>query len=749
MITKNIFPISLLLLLISCYNTILSIVIIMSLILVSKLIKEPRLTYVSLITVLLIMMINSYLSIETKQRLSTITAYSNAKKPQFTGKLIYTYHNKIIIKTQKGYTLTGYLPKNHLFKLNLDDTVRLTGTYNPPSTPTNPGQYNNLKYAIHHKKLGSIYIKSLKVLKKNTSVSLNKASYHVKKKITKHHQKSLPMPHSSIYSALIFGENYAELNHDLKQLFKKAGLIHAIVVSGSQVSLVLGMCHIVINWLGIYRYYQLIFLVPISIFFFILTGGGESVLRAIIMAHTLFIIKFGLGYRSSTLHVISFTAFLMIIMDPFVIYKIGAILSFLATFSLVFGTDLVKQQLPKRFSPKLNEFISIGIAPWMFTTPVLIIKFQSLPIGSLVSNIILVQLIEYTVIIGFTGTLLGIVLPPIAHVLHQLAWVCIDLIIHVSTWVTHLPFADIPINQHNLTTGLFLLACFICFKTSLPLKTKLTSCLCLILIGINSYFIRYNNSVIITQLDIGQGDATLIKTNQFTCLIDTGPPYDKRLGSITYSVLLPALRYYGIQTLDALILTHFDQDHVGNLKPLLATIPIKKIIHNGNLHSYLKKHNISLPNNTLEQSVCYGDRIRSKLITISFLNPCNNTAQLSKNNQSLVFKLSKPPYSMLFTGDIEKEMEYRLLQHHSNSLPSTLLKVAHHGSKTSTTHKFLSTVKPIHSIISAGKNNSYNHPHLAVLATLNDYGKIWRTDQTGAIIIHMTKTLTIKSFIKK
>ena len=121
MITKNIFPISLLLLLISCYNTILSIVIIISLILVSKLTKEPRLTYVSIITALLIMMINSYLSIETKQRLSTITAYSNTNKPQFIGKLIYIYHNKIIIKTQKGYTLTGYLPKNHSFKLNLDE----------------------------------------------------------------------------------------------------------------------------------------------------------------------------------------------------------------------------------------------------------------------------------------------------------------------------------------------------------------------------------------------------------------------------------------------------------------------------------------------------------------------------------------------------------------------------------------------------------------------------------------------------
>ena len=76
-----------------------------------------------------------------------------------------------------------------------------------------------------------------------------------------------------------------------------------------------------------------------------LTGGGASVLRAIIMAHLMFIIKFGCGYKTTPLHTISFTAFIMIIMDPFVVYKMGAILSFLATFSLVFGTDLLQKQL--------------------------------------------------------------------------------------------------------------------------------------------------------------------------------------------------------------------------------------------------------------------------------------------------------------------------------------------------------------------------------------------------------------------
>jgi competence protein ComEC len=708
--------------------------------------KNSKLHYLCFLSICITCLFLSYIHFETVSRLNIINTYPSTKNTSFTGQVTYKTNQKIKINTSHGFLLTGFLNTPYS-KIHVGDYVNISGYYNKPSKPSNPGQYNYFQRALYHKNLGIMAVKNIKKINESPLFNLDKLSYIAKQAIIKQHQTSLPNPHATIYSALIFGENYSELTPAIKQLFKKAGLIHAIVVSGSQVSLVLGMCHLIFNWLGIYRYYQLIFLIPISIFFFVLTGGGASVLRAIIMAHLMFIIKFGCGYKTTPLHTISFTAFIMIIMDPFVVYKMGAILSFLATFSLVFGTDLLQKQFPKQMPSAIKEGFALAIAPWAFTTPVLIFKFHSLPFGAILSNLFLIQIIELTVIIGFAGTLLGILFLPLASLFHQSAGGLIEIIILISTWVNKLPFAEIPLKDYRLNTLLFLIAIGSLFYKNFKIIPKLKIATCCLLIGMISFYWQYDNRTIITQLDVGQGDAAIIKTNQLSCLIDTGPPYDQRLGSIASSVLFPALRYYGIAELDYLILTHFDKDHVGNLKKILETIPVKKIIHNGNLDTYLKRKKISLPKNTSSHILCDNNTISIDSLHIEFLNACTKTQHLSKNNQSLVFKISQHPYSMLFTGDIEKETEYYLLQHQSKKLSSTLLKVAHHGSKTSSTDPFLKTVNPSHLIISAGKNNRYNHPNPTILSQLNSFGSLWRTDLTGAIVIRFAKQLQIKAFL--
>tara|TARA_B100000131_G_C18121127_1_gene612958 strand:+ start:773 stop:3022 length:2250 start_codon:yes stop_codon:yes gene_type:complete len=747
-ISFYIFPLSMLATLICCLIKELYIIFILIGIIGIVITNKKIVQYYIIGFISWIIIINCYITIETNNRLTIINSYPSSKKATFTGKLIYQYNNKLILKTKEGFQLTGFLPKTKKIKQTLGDIITVQGHYTKPTIPTNPGQTNKLTYAIYYKKLGSITIKTITTLKKETKLNINTICFKIKQHIINQHQNSMKNPHATIYSALIFGENYSELDYQSKQLFQKAGLIHAIVVSGSQVSLVLGLCHLLLNTLGLYRYHQLIILIPISIFFYILTGGGESVLRASLMALLMFLIKFGFGYKASPLHIVSVTALIMFILDPFIIYKIGAILSFLATFSLIFGTDMVQQQLPKSLPKTIKNILSIGMAPWLFTTPILIFKFHSLPLGSLISNALLITLIEYTVLLGFTSTCLGIIYFPIALLLNQIAWLCIQIIILISTWVTKIPLADIPISHHNSVTLLFVLATWICFKTKYSLKTKSYACLCFILIGINSYYFQYKNSITIAQLDIGQGDATLIKTNYLSCLIDTGPPYDKRLGSITYNVLLPALRYYGIRHLDLLIITHFDKDHVGNLKSLLETIPIKTILHNGNLNHYLNNNHITLPSKTKTQKVCNQNQLNYKTLQFKFLNPCQQSKHQNKNNQSLVFKITSHPYSLLFTGDIETPMEYLLVKNNLDDLKSTILKVGHHGSKTSSNKIFLNAINPHHSIISAGKHNRYNHPHPAIISRLKNYGKTWRTDLSGAIIIKIKKTLSIQSFIQ-
>lgn len=269
--------------------------------------------------------------------------------------------------------------------------------------------------------------------------------------------------------------------------------------------------------------------------------------------------------------------------------------------------------------------------------------------------------------------------------------------------------------------------------------------------GLNLYFI-----------DVGQGDCTLIKldTNK-TILVDGGEGSSDKSDK-GKNVLYPYLLDRKIDTIDYMIFSHFDSDHAGGLMYILENMKVKNVIIGiQNEDSYLYRKMIEIVKEKNINLIVIDNPKILKIddIYLDFIWPIKNKliSENKLNNNSLVFRLIYNNTKIMFTGDIEIPAENVIVSEYKNNknrLKSDILKVAHHGSDTSTTKEFLELVNPKIALIGVGKNNSFNHPSKDVISRLEDVQiKIYRTDLMGEITIFVNNRignskLKIKNEIK-
>jgi competence protein ComEC len=231
-------------------------------------------------------------------------------------------------------------------------------------------------------------------------------------------------------------------------------------------------------------------------------------------------------------------------------------------------------------------------------------------------------------------------------------------------------------------------------------------------------------------IDIGQGDAILLETpNGSTILVDTGP-------KDSAEKLLNYLEKVFITSIDLLIITHPDFDHIGGIPSLLEKIPVKKILDSGKAHTTLtfiqyKQYvwNNIVPIQYAKEKM---ELELDPLVKIKVLN--SGSEKKETNNSSIVLQISYGDVKFLLMGDTEEEEEKRLSRKYK--LESTILKVAHHGSNSSSTASFLKDVKAKIAIISAGQNNDFHHPHIPVINRLLESGSdIYNTAEAGDIVL--------------
>jgi competence protein ComEC len=258
-------------------------------------------------------------------------------------------------------------------------------------------------------------------------------------------------------------------------------------------------------------------------------------------------------------------------------------------------------------------------------------------------------------------------------------------------------------------------------------------------------YVRSKKDLEIVFLDVGQGDCSFIKTpSGVTILIDAGgSPY--WLGEDAYdpgeSVVVPYLKSRGITTLDYVIVTHPHGDHFGGMFAVLKDLKVKSFIDNGYTEgdpNYKDLLDIVDKRNIPYEQIKEGDVIEiDKDVVIKVFYPLQKGFLFSDtNNSSIVFKLIYKNFSVLFTGDAEIDLENYLVNKHKKELSSTVLKVPHHGSRTSSSVKFIKTVNPQVAVIMCGRKNFFGHPHNETVSRYNKLSiDLYITAQEGNVIV--------------
>ena len=428
-----------------------------------------------------------------------------------------------------------------------------------------------------------------------------------------------------------------------------------------------------------------------------------------------------------------------------------------------------------KFLEKLITYIittlQVTTAANVALLPFIIYHFQNIPLISILSNVLVSPLFAIVLILSFILVIFSTIFS-IPSVIANLCNPLFAMFNSMTRFCADIPYGNIktivpPIyvfgiyyamlyairwwNVHHLSYPR-IAACF-------QKKAKgmfVISILFLLLIQI---FQSTQKEFTITMIDVGQGDSTLIETRQgVTMLIDGGGEKEGSDFKIGERITVPYLLHRGIRTLDYVMISHFDSDHSAGVLSILENCKVKNVVISKQAEvsaQYTKFCEIVNKKKCHVIEVEQGDTWNiDEETSMQILFPGERFIQENAlNNNSIVCKLQYQSFSMLFTGDIEKIAEEQLMQQyaHTNALQATVLKVAHHGSKGSSTKAFLEATKAKVAVIGVGKDNSFGHPHSEVLKKLKEQKmRFFRTDLQGEVTITIDRQgqMHVNTFIQ-
>lgn len=709
---------------------------------------------------------NKYKNIKEDDEISIIgTIVSDPQEKEYKTKYILKIDT---INSNKKYKNTKVIlyTKKEKETLKYGDKIELVGNFKLAQERRNPGGFDYRFYLKTKKIYGIVTTKNTKKLKENNANIISMIANKTANVIKNQSKKLLKNKEACLLIGLLIGDT-DEIDEETKEDFRNSNLTHMLAVSGLHVSYVLLAVNYIITKVKIHKKLSKIIVMLLILFFILVTGATPSVLRAGTM--TIYLILGGIFYRRiSVFSSLNLSLLVIIIINPYCLFDVGLQLSYAGTIGIVYLYPIIKEKIYN----KANSIL-ITISANIVIIPIIMYNFNTISLTFFISNLLAGPIIGIIIILGFSIIIISLIFFPIANIFSKILNLLIILFLNTAKACANLPFSKISIITPTLKF-IFLYYCLLVFiiikeriqiRISIKLKNKVIAIL-IILVIINpiKYFSNIKQSNLkIYFVDVGQGDSTCIVTpKNKVILIDGGGNSKDENYDIGKQTLLPYLLDKKINKIDYCIVSHFDSDHCGGLMYILKNLKVKNIIIGKQYEEYEnykefikiakdKKINIRV--------VEAGEKITiEKNLYIDILWPINRekmVIQNAINNNSLVFKLRYINFSMLFTGDIEEIAEKEILDKYKENtefLKSTILKVAHHGSKTSSTKEFINIVKPKYAVIGVGKDNKFGHPSNVTIENLKTINtEIYRTDEMGEISINVNikGNINIEEFIKK
>lgn len=709
---------------------------------------------------------NKYKNINEDDEINIIgTIVSDPQEKEYKTKYILKIDT---INSNKKYKNTKVIlyTKKEKETLKYGDKIELLGNFKLAQERRNPGGFDYRFYLKTKKIYGIVTTKNTKRLKENNVNIISMIANKTANVIKNQSRKLLENKKACLLIGLLIGDT-DEIDEETKEDFRNSNLTHMLAVSGLHVSYVLLAVNYIITKVKIHKKLSKIIVMLLILFFILVTGATPSVLRAGTM--TIYLILGGIFYRRiSVFSSLNLSLLVIIIMNPYCLFDVGLQLSYAGTIGIVYLYPIIKEKIYN----KANSIL-ITISANIVIIPIIMYNFNTISLTFFISNLLAGPIIGIIIVLGFSIIIISLIFFPIANIFSKILNLLIILFLNTAKACANLPFSKIFIIMPTLKF-IFLYYCLLVFiiikeriqiRISIKLKNKVIAIL-IILVIINpiKYFSNIKQSNLkIYFVDVGQGDSTCIVTpKNKVVLIDGGGSNKDENYDIGKQILLPYLLDKKINKIDYCIVSHFDSDHCGGLMYILKNLKVKNIIIGNQYEEYEnykefikiakdKKINIRV--------VEAGEKITiEKNLYIDILWPINRekmVIQNAINNNSLVFKLRYINFSMLFTGDIEEIAEKEILDKYKENtefLKSTILKVAHHGSKTSSTKEFINIVKPKYAVIGVGKDNKFRHPSNVTIENLKTINtEIYRTDEMGEISINVNikGNINIEEFIKK
>lgn len=564
----------------------------------------------------------------------------------------------------------------------------------------------------------------------------------IKRRLYKAYASILADKEAGTITAMLLGEKYL-LDDEIKRLYQENGISHILAISGLHISLIgsflFGLLRRMKCPANIAAFVTIFFLYSYGV----LTQFSISTKRSVVMM-IIFLLSPLFGKTYDLISSISLSMLILLMQNPLQIFSAG----FLLSYGAVLGIALLYPRLRQLF-PSENSIINsllISCSVQLFTTPFILSFFYQLPAYSIIINLLILPLITLLILTSILAGIVGILCLPLGvfiiggagYILKLYEWIC-----KVGT---SLPANLITVGKPNYIRIFFYFIWIAAFMW-ITRKYQRKSGILLLAAGILLLLLPQRaTGLYVTFLDVGQGDGIFMESqSRTTYLIDGGSSDERKVG--TYRIT-PFLLSRGVETIDYAIVTHSDNDHTSGLTELITggRITVRNLLMpdiSFQDTSYDLLVTLAEEQDIKVSFIKAGDVLQDGKVKITCLHPSTDYPARSSNAYSTVLSVSYLEFDMLLTGDLEMDGERRVMEllkkqdGISAAVDYDILKVAHHGSKSSTGQGLLTLTQPEYAIISCGKGNRYGHPNTETLERLKQAcSKTLITYESGAITIH-------------